>query len=113
MIVFDFAIDCLQGTIPDGEDAIPDNVSFLLRKDRLESHRADFSDRLDSVIAAGDAGGDVTRGGRLKRHVADLEPLQELASLPLVVNGNVVRGVELALRVVIEIDVNPLGDDPA
>src|SRR5205085_2750868 len=70
-------------------------------------------DRLQSVITARNSGGDETRRGRLKGDVADLETLNDLVRFAFVVEGDVVGRVELALRVVIEIDVNPVGDDAA
>src|SRR6185436_13393093 len=110
LVVFDLAVDRLQRAITDREDAIPDDVSLLLGENRLHTHRADFRDRLDSVVAAGNAGGDVARRRRLERDVADFQFLEELVALPLIVDRNVVGGVELALGVVIEIDVHAIGD---
>ena len=61
--------------------------------------------------ATGNSGGDVARRRRLEGDVADLEPLQDFVSLPLVVDGDVVGRVELALRVVVHVHVNAVGDD--
>ena len=113
LIVFDFAVDRLQRTIADGKNPIAHDVPFLLRENRLEPHRAELGNSLNAVIAARDSSGDVARGRRLERYVADLEPLDELTSLSLVIDRDVVGGVELALGVVIEIDVNPVCHNPS
>ena len=111
LIILDLAIDRLQRTVANGEDAVANDVALLLGENRLHAHCADLGDRLDSVVPAGNAGGDVARRRRLEGYVADLEALHELAALPLVVNRDVVGSVELALRVVVEIHVDALGDD--
>src|SRR4051812_495666 len=113
LIVLDFPVNRLEGAISNGEDAVPDDVPFLLRKNRLHAHRADFRDSLNTIIPARNSGGDVARRRRLEGDVPDLELLKEFAPLPLVVNRDVVGGVEFPLGVVVEVHVNPVGHDSA
>src|SRR5688500_12905922 len=113
LIVFDLAVECAQRPLADREDVVAHDIPLLLREDRLQPHRPDFGDSLDAVVPARDAGGDVAGGRRLESHVPDFESLHQLAAAAFVVDRDVVRRIELPLRIVVEIDVNALGDDAA
>src|SRR4029077_11074339 len=113
LIVLDLSVDRLKRSVADREHPIANDVPLLLRENCLHPHRPDLRNRLDSVIAARDSGGDVAGRWRLEGHVPDLQPLHEFAGLPLVVDRDVIRRVELALGVVAEIDMHPVGDDAA
>ena len=101
----------MEDLIPNGESAVADDVAFLLGDDRTEAHRSELGDGLNAVIAARNRGGDEAGRRRLERDVSDLELLEELVPLSLVGDRDRVGGVELTLRVVVDVDVNPLGYD--
>jgi hypothetical protein len=113
LVVLDLPLDRLQRAVADGEDAVADDVPLLLRGDRAEAHRSELADRLESVVPARDPARDEARGRELEGDVADLEALEDLVLASLVPDGDVVGGIELALRVVVHIDVDAVGDDAA
>src|SRR4029078_13352362 len=97
----------------DGGDAIAHDVALLLGKNGFHPQRADFCYCLYSVVTARDACRYVARRRRLEGPFAGFELLKEFVSLPFVVDRDVVGGVEFALGIVVEIDVNAIGDDSA
>src|SRR4051812_32080618 len=88
--ILDLPVDGLEGAVADREHPISHDIAFLLGENGSEPHRAKLGDGLHAVVAAGDAGGDVTRWRRLEGYVADLQSLDELTPLPLVIDGDVV-----------------------
>src|SRR5690606_3781669 len=86
------------------------DVALLLRGDRAEAHRPQRSDGLDAVVAARNPRGDEARRRQRERDVADFHALEYLVRLPLVVRRDVVGRIELALRVVVDVEVHALGD---
>ncbi len=113
LVILDTPIDGSERSIADREDAVANDISFLLRDNSANARRTDFSDSLKTVVAARNARGDETGCRRLEGHVAELDALNELVAFSLVIDGDVVRSVELALCIVIDVDVNSLSDDAA
>ena len=111
--VFDDAIDLLLRAFTDGEDIVLGHVALLLRHDRGEAHGADLSGGLNTVVARGDARGEKARGWRLEGDIAHFKCLQRFVGLALIAHGDVVRRIEFALRVVVDIHVDAVGDDAA
>src|ERR1035437_9487499 len=68
-----------------------------------------LGDRLDPVVAVGNSRRDVPGGRHIERDVPDVDALEPVALLPLVVERDVVRRVELARGVVVHVDVHPVG----
>ena len=112
-MVVDSAVNGGKGSVSDGEDAILDDVALLLGDDAADSCGAESRDGLQAVIAARDTGGDEVGDRWLERDVAELDALEQLVLLPFVVDRDVVRAVEFTLGVVVDVDVNAVGDDSA
>src|SRR6476661_1544920 len=111
LVIIDSPIDCLKCLIADGKNAIADNVSFLLRENCANSCGPDLRYCLNAVVPAGNSGGDEAGDRRLKGDVSNLQSLQEFLALSFVVDRDVIRSVELTLRIVVHIHVHALGDN--
>src|SRR3954447_20460011 len=55
--ILDLAIDRLEGAVADGENPVANDVALLLGENRLDPHRSDLGDGLQTVVAAGDSRG--------------------------------------------------------
>ncbi len=89
------------------------DVALLLSPQRLHLRGPHLRRRLEAEVAGRDPLRQVARRRQVDRHVAHLHALQQLARLPLVVDADVVRGVELAALVVVHVDVDPVRDRAA
>ena len=113
LVILDFAVHRLHRAVADREDPVLGDVALLLGDDGAKAHRPQLAHGLKAVVAAGNAAGDEPACRRLEGDVADLELLDQLVALPLVVDLDVVGRVELALAVVVHVEVNPLRHDAA
>ena len=89
------------------------DVALLLGPERLHVQSPDPGGGLEAEVARRDPLRQVARRRQLDAHVAHLHPLQQLARPALVVDVDVVRGVELPPLVVVDVHVDPVGDHAA
>ncbi len=101
------AVDRLARGLADSVEAVLHDVALLLREDTAELDRPDLRDRLDAKVVRRDRGADEARRGRLEGDVTGLDAPQHLVLQTLVPHLQIVVGVELALTVEVDIDVQP------
>ena len=97
----------------DGEVPFVDDATLLSGRQCLNLPRAYLEGGVDAEVVAGNLGGDEPGRRRLETHRAHLDPPDDLVFQSLVEHLNGVGGVDLPLRVPIDVDVDPLGDDAA
>ncbi len=109
-MIFDSAIDCLQSLIADGEDAVAYNVALLLGENSADSGWSDACYRLDSIITTWNSSCYEPGDRWVERDVSNLQSLEEFLSSSFVIDRDVVGCVELALRIVVDVDMHTIRD---
>ena len=112
-VAHDPVLGLAGGAGPDVEDALGDGAALLGRHQRLELHRPQLEDAVHAEIGPRHRGGEEARRRRPEGHRAHLDALHHLVGQAFVVDLDVVVGGEVAVGVVVDVDVHPLADGAA
>src|SRR6266516_4227454 len=105
------AVEGLRRRFADVVDAVLDDVALLLGEDAAQLEGAELPDRLYAEVVRGDGRTDEARPRDLEGDVADLDPPQHLVFQALVPDLEVVVGIELALAVEVDVQVQAAPHD--
>ena len=102
------AIERLRGGRAHVVHAVLDDVALLLGVNAAQLEIAELRHRLDAEVVRGDRRADEARARCPKGDVAGFDALQDVVLEAFVPDPEIVVGVELALAVEIDVDVQPL-----